>query len=488
MCCGIAGSFHPDHDNDDPWVAEALDRIAHRGPDGRGIQTWTAATHGHVRLAIQDPEPRSDQPFIYKGVILSFVGEIWNWRQLRRGLEADLGYEFQTEGDTELLAAWMHYSISTAQDPAHALEFLEGQFAFAVTESLTGRTWVVRDRFGKIPLYLIRDEEETLFAAPGAKWASERKAFGERAIHADAVPPGSVTELGTGETRFWYEVPNRIERGKGDPAITRELLERAVETRLQADVPVTCLISGGVDSSSILALAQRHYPEVVAYTAVLDPDPVPSRRPTDGSDVEAARFVCKELGVELREVRIPPPSDETIREAIACIEITMKAQIEIAMLCRPLAKRIREDGFKVVLTGEGADELFGGYGNLARHASSDIPWMTARRNGILKMGRGNLVRINKVFMAEGVEARTPFMDRALVEHVLTLPLKDCPQQKMALREAVRGLVPEETRMRHKLAFQVGTGMREAVEDFTAGSQQITYNNIARELFGGLPRG
>jgi asparagine synthase (glutamine-hydrolysing) len=247
---------------------------------------------------------------------------------------------------------------------------------------------------------------------------------------------------------------------------------------LQSDVPVCCLISGGVDSASILAMVKERKPDVVAYTIVFD---------EEAEDRKQARFIADWLGVELREVPVPVPTEADLRAAIECIEITMKAQIEIALHCLPLAERIYADGFRVVLSGEGADELFGGYGMLARRSKTHH-WGEVRLEGVEKMARGNFVRINKAFMAHGVEARTPFMDKDLVEAVLPLVRDECPEQKVLLREAVRGLLPEETRLRKKVSFQSGSGMRDHFEAKLNGGQQIEYNRIARELFGGLPRG
>lgn len=462
--CGIAGSWQTEWD-----VDEALTRLGHRGPDGRGIVEKAGAVHGHVRLSILDPLPRSDQPFEYDGLLLSYVGECWNYRQLREELR-DQGCAFVTEGDTEVVAA------ALSMWGPDALPRLEGQFAFAWTDR-TG-TWLARDRFGEVPLYVLETDGD-LFNPGGVMWASERKAWDAPfAAEAAAIPAGSVWRLGEGP-RTYYACSSAAQRNghvAGARAV-REILTASVERRLQADVPVCCLLSGGVDSSSILALVKERQPDVVAYTIVFD---------EKADDLAQARYVADQLGVELREVPVPPPDEDALRASIASIEITMKAQIEIAMHCLPLAERIYADGFRVVLSGEGADELFGGYGMLARRRGES--WPLVRLEGVEKMARGNFVRINKVFMAHGVEARTPYMDRELVEAVLPLNREECPEQKLLLREAVRGLVPEDTRVRRKVSFQTGSGMRAYMAEKLEDQQRIEYNRIARELFGGIPRG
>lgn len=463
--CGIAGSFQSDWD-----VDRALDKIAHRGPDGRGVNTWTDSTHGHVRLAIQDPLPRSDQPFIYRGVLLSFVGEVWNWREIRADLERD-GYAFETEGDTEVVAALLHEWI---RDPAMALRKMEGMFAMAWTESVSGRTWLARDRFGKVPLYVL-DQGHQL--GGGIRWASERKAFGREAAFAEPVPAGHLWQLSSAPEPYYSLNP--APTSLGDPEGVRMRLARGVRERLQADVPVCCLISGGLDSSAVLALVKEQKPDVVAYTAVYN---------ESSPDLETSRRLCQHLKIPLREVRIDPPDMDALRQAVYAIEVTSKTQVEIATLCLPLAAKIREDGFRVCLSGEGADELFGGYGTLARRATDDDRWRRERMEFLAKMGRSDFMRVNKAFMAHGVECRTPFLHRPLVERVLSLGVKQCPPGKKLLKRAVEDIVPQWVTSRKKLTFQGSAGIADYCEEYLRGTQRKTYNALARELFGGLPRG
>ena len=474
--CGIAGSWRAESWN----VKDALDVIDHRGPDGKAVAFVGDAIHGHVRLAIMDPTPRSDQPFEYEGLTLSYVGECWNYLELREYLET-AGYRFRTTGDTEVVAAALHLWGEAA------LSKLEGQYAFAWTDQ-HGITRLARDRFGEVPLYVLHAPDADLFSqGTGVMWSSERKAFGERGAEAEPVPAGGCVELREGGPRgyAYYEQRWATVRSKGcaDPKGVLRILERAIERRLQSDVPVCCLISGGIDSSLILRLVKDRKPDVVAYTIVFD---------EDSEDLREARFIADHLGVELREVPVPlrGEEEEATAAAIGTIEITMKAQIEIAIHCLPLAHRIYKDGFRVVLSGEGADELFGGYGMLARHSKKNggRDWPFTRLTGIEKMARGNFVRINKAFMAHGVEARTPYMDRDLIEAVLPLYRDECPEQKLLLRGAAEGLLPDRTRLRRKVSFQSGSGMRSYMEEHLDGQQQIRYNQIARELFGGIPRG
>ncbi len=428
--CGLVGSFNlPTFD-----VAAGIDRLRHRGPDGSGVLDCGPARHGHVRLSLVDLSTASDQPFRHGDAVLTFNGEIWNFREVRAELEA-AGRKFRTTGDTEVLAAALdHWGVDAA------LPRLEGMFAFAWSKADTHV--LVRDRFGEVPLYVCRRGD-------GFAWASERKALG-RDLPAAAVPPGTVLDLATGRLREWYRLPERVT----DNRTLDMMLDAGVRSRLVADAPLCVLISGGLDSSLVLAMAKAVKPDVVAYTAVLD---------AASPDLKAARRLCAELGVPLSEVMIPTPDAAALEAAALAIEIPSKAQVEIAALCIPLARAIGSDGFKACLSGEAADELFGGYGNMCIKGSKadDVGWREIRLAAVRKMARGNFVRCNKAFMAAGVECRLPFIETPLVETVLAMSKAECPPGKKALKAASRAILPDWIVNRPKETFQGGAGMDEA---------------------------
>jgi asparagine synthase (glutamine-hydrolysing) len=193
--------------------------------------------------------------------------------------------------------------------------------------------------------------------------------------------------------------------------------------------------------------------------------------------------------VPLVEVPVPEPTPALAAEAVHVIETPMKAQVEITLANLPLARAIASDGYRVVLSGEAADELFGGYGNLIIAASKadDEGWRQLRRDQVTKMSRGNFLRVNKVFMAAGVEARLPYMHRPLVEAVLASGKRDCPPGKGLLKQAARGLLPEWVIKRPKDTFQGGTGVSAAAARVIAAPTRF-YNAEARRIFGYLPRG
>jgi len=452
--CGIAGATNTSREK----VQGMLDRIQHRGPDGQGIFDHAGVMHGHVRLALVDLTSASSQPFRRDGATLTFNGEIWNFRDLRAELEAQ-GEKFVSTGDTEVLLSMLN------RFGLPALEKIDGMFAFAWS-SKDGEHWLVRDSFGKVPLYVGKTRG-------GYMWASERKAFpfGMQPI---PVPPGYAFNLLTGEWRKWYKMPQPTHCGQ-DQVLT--YLREGVGKRLDADAPVCCLISGGLDSSIILALAKERRADVVAFTALYNPA---------SDDAKSARRLCSDLGVPLFEV--PVTLDESgITQAMQAIEIPSKAQIEIATLCLPLAKRVYAEGFRACLSGEAADEIFGGYGNFCIQASkqNDAGVIELRKALLSKMARGNFVRCNKAFMAHGVECRLPFMEQRLVESAIQLGKSDSRPGKVLLKEACKNILPTWVIKRVKDTFQGGSGISDEIaKRYTSPIKY--YNAEMRKMFGYLP--
>jgi len=453
--CGIAGAFN----GTAIQVEEMLNKIIHRGPDGKGITVHDQTIHGHVRLALVDLTEASAQPFRREGSTLTFNGELWNYVQLRSELQ-HLGSKFKTTGDTEVLA------VTLERHGISGLHLLDGMFAFAWSSS-DNQHWLVRDAFGKIPVYLAKTKK-------GYIWASERKAFPTN-LKPIAVPPGHAFNLVTGQWLNWYEMPKHQQTDHID---VFKLLKYGVQKRLTADAPVCCLISGGLDSSMILALAKQSGHDITAFTAVFN---------SDSDDLKAAKKLCSELEVKLIEVPIDV-TDQSIQNAISSIEISSKAQIEIAMLCLPLAQRIYAEGFRACLSGEAADELFGGYGNFCIQASkaNESELIKLRHAQLNKMSRGNFVRCNKAFMAAGVECRLPFMEQELVERVVQLNKAESPLSKGLLKKAAEPLLPKWVINRTKDTFQGGSSVARFMQERVA-NPTVFYNAELRKKFGYLPK-
>jgi len=464
-------------------VAARLDLVAHRGPDGSGVATAGPAVHGHVRLALLDLTDASAQPYRFGGGVLSFVGEVWNWREVARQLAEDgVASALGARSDTQVLAAAL-----AAWGVAATLPRLEGMFAFAWSREGTRTHVLARDRFGKVPLYVHREAQGGGFA-----WSSERK--GLPGLACRPLPPGSWLDLRTGQLTTWYSLPDppwaaagatteaTPERQPGDnvaEAIRADLRE-GVRRRLVADAPLCVLCSGGLDSTLVLAMAKAAKPDVVAFTAVMSPF---------SPDLRAARRACAEFEVPLVEVPVPEPTRELLAEAARAIEIPMKAQVEIAALCLPLARAIRSHGFKACLSGEAADELFGGYGSMCIQGAGadDALWRLIRVKQLEKMSRGNFVRCNKAFMAGGVECRLPYMERALVERAINLGRDECPPGKGALKRAAEGVAPAWVIRRQKETFQGASGLAEAAARALPDVRRF-YGAEVRSAFGEGVRG
>jgi len=460
--CGIAGTTTGNKET----VSRMLEATKHRGPDSQGMVTVRGVSMGVNRLAILDLRPEGDQPFKFPSDIfgqknyLCYNGEVWNWKELREDLKDY--YEFETECDTEVVAAVLtEYGIG-------GLERLDGMFALFWMDSQS--CYLARDRFGKIPLWV--NLESGLFSE-GVTWCSERKGLKEAGLTNSAlVPPGSYLDVRSKKLHKWYDLKKNIKPRSLD---LLKSLRSSVEVRLRADVPVCCLISGGLDSSLILKIAKEINPDIVAYTAILD-----ESKP----DLLSARRLCEELEVRLIEVPIPYPTVELLKEACLSVESNLKTQVEIGAVAIPLAKQIRKDGFRVALSGEGADELFGGYGSMIipSRKASDEQWRNTRLKQLEKMSRGNFLRCSNAFLAHGVECRLPYLSRELVEYVLSLGKAECPPGKGLLKEIAKGVIPEWVIKREKDTFQGGVGMIDAAERVLTSPKKF-YSNWIADAYG-----
>jgi asparagine synthase (glutamine-hydrolysing) len=245
-------------------------------------------------------------------------------------------------------------------------------------------------------------------------------------------------------------------------ADVRRLLGVGVRDRLTRDpnVGLACLVSGGVDSSSVLALAVQEGLQPECYTAVYDPL---------STDLKHARELCSDFGLKLHEVTIPAPTPARLSAAVAAIEMPHKAQVEIALACVELAQAVASDGHKIVLSGEGSDELWASYG-LSYHGVKREGWHQWRWKTYLGQHRKNFARTNKVFMRYGIEPRLPFLSVPLARYALTIdektvrwsrPGSNGTHEKAILAHAVDGLLPHNFAWQRKAAFQTKAGLDQA---------------------------
>jgi len=457
--CGIIGGF------DLPKIEDGLNAIIHRGPDNQSIVQKDNIYFGHVRLSIIDTSSDSNQPFVYGSTMMIFNGTIWNYRELREE------FDIKTNGDTEVLCALLdNYGLA-------GLDKIQGMFAVAFTKG-DGSITIARDRHGEVPLHYCL--LNGLF--PSFSFCSEIKgltAMGEREQTIQMLPAGSYVTV-TSDYKItegkWYEVNSHLTDESSwdyDTAkssvfdyITEGSLERTI-----ADVPVACLLSGGIDSAITTLVASKHIPNLVTYIAVYD---------ENSNDLKSARTIAKYLGVELREVKVNEPTIDDVSDIINTIEMSYKAQVEIAFPCIQLARRISEDGFKVIMSGEGSDELWASYG-MSYHGIVEHGWRNYRLNLFESQHKKNFARCNKVFMKYGIECRLPFLNTKLVETALSLPQNIVwdgkSRPKAILQESFRDSLPDEIIDRKKLAFQDGMGIKPLFEHIiTDQSYSSHYKN------------
>lgn len=447
------------------WMAtdRALDAIEHRGPDGRGKKLVGEWTLGHVRLALRDRTCSSAQPFKRGKIVVSFNGEIWGYESLRSALELD-GEKFETDGDTEVMACVLDkYGID-------GLDAIEGMFAVAWTD---GRSlWCARDKFGEIPIH---------FCGTHQVAASEMKAMMELGCSCSSMlQPGSFVkfEEGTVESGKWY-LPQLIENESVDVEEAADSLRQSlmigVSERVQDDLESAFLLSGGIDSSAICSIACSMKRKPVLYTAVFN---------EKSADLRKAREVAEFLGLKLNEVKVKDPSVDDLLRTVDVIEQSSSAQVEIAWACLALADAIRSDGFKVVMSGEGSDELWASYG-FAYHGIKKHGWYEFRRKLFESQAWKNFPRCNKVFMSRGVECRLPFLNENLVEDALSWSMQtvrgDPSVDKLVMREAFNGILPKSVIKRNKVAFQIGLGLKDSIRSRLPSAPSI-YRNRYSESF------
>ena len=376
--------------------------IAHRGPDADG--TWRSSDDagrvqlGHRRLSIIDLSAAANQPFVKDGLVLVFCGEIYNYRELRAELQAT-GSSFRTSSDTEvLLEAWRRWG------PA-SLRRLRGMFAFALFDEQEGTLTLARDPFGIKPLFWMAQDGGVAFASElkglrpllGGRppidstaivaslmyyWIPENHCV-YQGVH--KLPAGSWLQVGPdGRRRLELFFDPRAELGapsgrKVDVTELRAVLEDSVAAHLVADVPVSTFLSGGLDSSLLTVLATRHNRDIDSYTISFRPED--RRFEAMPDDLAYARKLAARHGIRLHEVEIAPDvADLLPRMEYALDEpIGDAAAINAYLICRAA----REAGVKVLLSGMGADELFGGY---RKHYAALLAARYRRLPGVLRHG------------------------------------------------------------------------------------------------------
>lgn len=457
--CGITAIFNI-HKDFAPLREQALKmskRIRHRGPDWSGIYQGKSAILAHERLSIVDPAS-GGQPLKSKDgtLVLTVNGEIYNHRELREELKDD--YEFMTGSDCEvILALYSKYGINF-------IDRLNGIFAFAIYDENKDSYLIARDPIGVIPLYIGYDDAGHILVS------SELKGLEGFAASYDQFPPGHYYFSQDKNFTKWYSRDwTDFENVKNNPASIEELhdaLEAAVQRQLMSDVPYGVLLSGGLDSSITSAVAKKYaakrvetncktdawWPQLHSFAVGLKGAP----------DLIAARKVADHIGTVHHEIHYTIQEGlDAIRDVIYFIETYDVTTVRASTPMYLISRVIKSMGIKMVLSGEGADEVFGGYLYFHKAPTAKAFHEETLRK-ISKLYMYDCLRANKSLCAWGVEGRVPFLDKEFLDVAMRLnpEAKMCPGktiEKKILREAFADMLPEEIAWRQKEQFSDGVG-------------------------------
>ncbi|MBL7967339.1 MAG: asparagine synthase B [Prolixibacteraceae bacterium] len=457
--CGFVGVFDLKVQAQDlrPQVLKMSKKIRHRGPDWSGIFACDKSILAHERLSIVDPES-GGQPLYSKDgkLVLAVNGEIYNHMEIRARLGDS--YEFLTHSDCEVILA-----LYREKGPDF-IEDLNGIFAFALYDSEKDVYLVARDHIGIIPLYQGWDKFGNYFVA------SELKSLEGQCSKIEEFLPGKYLYSPDGEVKTWYERDwqsyDAVKDNGCDIDELRNALEAAVHRQLMSDVPYGVLLSGGLDSSVISAIAkkyaayrveskdseQAYWPQLHSFAVGLIGSP----------DLAAAKKVADHIGTIHHEIHFTVQEGlDALRDVIYHLETYDVTTVRASTPMYLLARVIKSMGVKMVLSGEGADEIFGGY--LYFHKAPNAQAFheeTVRK--LSKLHLYDCLRANKSLAAWGVEGRVPFLDKEFMDVAMRLN----PEEKMAkngrmekwvVRKAFEDYLPASVAWRQKEQFSDGVG-------------------------------
>lgn len=457
--CGIATIFNIKEQTPAlrKKALEMAKKIRHRGPDWSGIYCGKTAILAHERLSIVDPQS-GRQPLFSpdRKQVLAVNGEIYNHREIRKQYAGR--YEFQTGSDCEvILTLYRDKGIDFLED-------LNGIYAFALYDEEKDDFLIARDPIGVIPLYIGWDKDGKVYCA------SELKALEGFCDEYEPFLPGHYYIGSEGIMKRWYKRDwmdyDAVKDNGGNATDIRAALDEAVKRQLMSDVPYGVLLSGGLDSSVISALAKQHaskrietdsrqdawWPQLHSFAVGLKGAP----------DLAKAREVAEHIGTVHHEINYTIQEGlDAVRDVIYFIETYDVTTVRASTPMYLLARVIKSMGIKMVLSGEGADEVFGGY--LYFHKAPNAKAFheeTVRK--LSKLHLYDCLRANKSLAAWGVEGRVPFLDKDFLNVAMSLnpELKMCPGktiEKKIVREAFADLLPESVAWRQKEQFSDGVG-------------------------------
>ena len=457
--CGIVCAFDLKQKSEilRPQVLEMSKKLRHRGPDWSGIYSDEKSILAHERLAIVDPAS-GQQPLFSedKKLVLAANGEIYNHRELRKQFNGT--YNFQTASDCEIiLALYKEKGVDFIDD-------LNGIFGFALYDVEKDEYFIARDHMGIIPLYIGWDQNGTFYVA------SELKALESVCAKIELFPPGHYMSSRDGKFVKWYNREwtdyDAVKDNETSIAEVKQALEDAVHRQLMSDVPYGVLLSGGLDSSVTSAIAKKYaqkrvesddtseawYPQLHSFSVGLEGSP----------DLAAAQKVADYIGTIHHEIKFTIQEGlDAIKDVIYNIETYDITTIRSSTPMYLMARVIKSMGIKMVLSGEGADEIFGGY--LYFHKAPNAQEFheeTVRK--LDKLHMYDCLRANKSLMAWGIEGRVPFLDKEFVDVAMRLNPKDKMingerMEKWIIRKAFEDMLPESVAWRQKEQFSDGVG-------------------------------
>ena len=498
--CGITGIFNIQEQSPElrQKALRMSQKVRHRGPDWSGIYTGPTAILCHERLSIVDPES-GKQPLFSpdKKQVLAVNGEIYNHNDIRASFP---GYHFQTGSDCEVILALYRRWKSEGADAKKItalIEELSGIFAFALYDVEDGSFLIARDPIGVIPLYIGYDADGKVYVA------SELKALEGQCDRYEPFLPGHYywsREADKGMQR-WYSrdwmrgvtrPQSELSYGQAVEEI-RQSLMGAVKRQLMSDVPYGVLLSGGLDSSVISAIAEKFashrvedgsktqawWPRLHSFAVGLKGAP----------DLAKAKLVADRIGTVHHEINYTIQEGlDAIRDVIYFIETYDVTTVRASTPMYLLARVIKSMGIKMVLSGEGADEIFGGYLYFHKAPSpEEFHKETVRK--LSKLYMYDCLRANKSLAAWGVEGRVPFLDKEFLDVAMTIDpsYKMCPGktiEKKVVRDAFTDMLPAEIAWRQKEQFSDGVGYSwiDTLKEITASAVSDEQMAHAAERF------
>ena len=484
--CGIVAIFNVKEQTPElrQKALKMSKKIRHRGPDWSGIYCGKSAILCHERLSIVDPESGKQPLFApdHKQV-LAVNGEIYNHREIRSKYAGK--YDFQTGSDCEVVLALYR------ERGCDFLEELSGIFAFALYDEEKDDFLIARDPIGVIPLYIGKDKDGMVYCA------SELKALEGFCDEYQPFPPGHYYRGSEGELKRWYtrdwEQFDAVKDNEARVEDVRNALEDAVKRQLMSDVPYGVLLSGGLDSSVISAVARKYAPRRVETDGKQDawwPRLHSFAVGLKGApDLAKAREVADYIGTVHHEINYTIQEGlDAIRDVIYFIETYDVTTVRASTPMYLLARVIKSMGIKMVLSGEGADEVFGGY--LYFHkAPTPQAFHEETVRKLSKLHLYDCLRANKSLSAWGVEGRVPFLDKEFLDVAMRLnpSAKMCPGntiEKRIVREAFADMLPESVTWRQKEQFSDGVGYSwiDTLKEITAAAVTDEQMEKAAERF------